>query len=95
MTKTEIVRAVCEEVPELTREAGGAIVDAVLETIRKGIVKDKNVYLRGFGRFHAVRRKKRKARNPHTGEEVAVPAKWVPVFKPSRQMKEEVKEKVR
>jgi nucleoid DNA-binding protein len=47
----------------------------------------KNIEIRGFGTFKIKPRKARKARNPRTGEEVPVPDRKIPVFKPSNEFK--------
>jgi integration host factor subunit beta len=48
------------------------------------------VELRGFGSFKVKSRNPRKARNPRTGESVDVPAKLVPYFKASNELKSKV-----
>jgi integration host factor subunit beta len=48
------------------------------------------IELRNFGVFEVRRRKPRKARNPHTGERLAVPERLVVTFKPGRAMEERV-----
>ena len=57
--------------------------DAVIKALAEG---DK-VELRGFGSFKVKSRKSRKARNPRTGSSVEVPAKLVPYFKASNELK--------
>ena len=47
-----------------------------------------NIEIRGFGTFKIKLRKARKARNPRTGDEVPVPDRKVPVFKPSNEFKD-------
>ena len=44
--------------------------------------------LRGFGSFRTRQRKPRVGRNPKTGERVEVPAKKIPFFKPSKELKD-------
>ena len=44
------------------------------------------VELRGFGAFGVKTREARIARNPRTGQPVAVPAKKIPHFKMGKQM---------
>jgi integration host factor subunit beta len=44
--------------------------------------------VRGFGSFRSRQRKPRTGRNPKTGESVAVPAKRVPYFKPSKELRD-------
>ena len=79
MTKADLVE-ICAEKTGLTRTDVAVTVDASLEA-------GKNIEIRGFGTFKVKLRKARKARNPRTGEEVPVPDRKVPVFKPSNEFK--------
>ena len=45
----------------------------------------------GFGTFKVVKRKARKGRNPHTGEEIQIKATNVPKFTPGKALKDAVK----
>jgi len=48
------------------------------------------IEIRGFGSFRTRQRKPRVGRNPKTGERVEVPAKKIPFFKPSKELKDMV-----
>lgn len=86
MTKADLVEQVAEKTG-LTRTDVAAVVDHFLEAIRLSLEKRQNIEIRGFGTFKVKARKARKARNPRTGEEVPVPDRNVPVFKPSNEFK--------
>jgi integration host factor subunit beta len=60
------------------------IFDSVVRSLRAG---DK-IEIRGFGSFRTRQRKPRIGRNPKTGERVEVPAKKIPFFKPSKELKD-------
>jgi nucleoid DNA-binding protein len=66
------------------------VVDGCLDIIGETLEKGQKVELRGFGTFRVDERKARKARNPRTGEIVMVPAKKVPAFKASSDLKKRV-----
>ncbi len=51
---------------------------------------DDKVEIRGFGSFRTRQRNSRIGRNPKTGERVDVPAKRVPFFKPSKELRDSV-----
>lgn len=61
-------------------------LDAVQETMARG----DNIEIRGFGTFKLRHRKARTARNPRTGEPVAVPPRVASVFKPSSHFRSRV-----
>jgi len=87
MTKAELVEKIAEKTG-LTRTDVAVIVDGFLDAIKLAMKEGNNIEIRGFGTFKIKPRKARKARNPRTGEEVPVPDRKVPVFKPSNEFKE-------
>jgi nucleoid DNA-binding protein len=86
MTKADLVEKVAEKTG-LTRTDVAVAVDGFLDTIKTAMEEGNNIEIRGFGTFKVKQRKARKARNPRTGEEVPVPDRRVPVFKPSNEFK--------
>ena len=68
-------------------------VDSFIKGIQFYINTGNGIRLSGLGSFTRVRRKARKGRNPRTGEQINIPAKWAPKFKPSQKLKELVHKK--
>ena len=67
------------------------VIDEFFEEVKNGLVKDRVIELRGFGTFEVRTRKGReRARNPKTGEIVAVDTHGVAVFRPGKELKESV-----
>ncbi len=93
MTKADLVEQVHEAIgPGVTKKDCAAMVDAFLNAIKRAIADGEHIEIRGFGTFKVRERRTRMAPNPRTGAPVRVPARAVPVFKPSRLFKEEVAE---
>lgn len=93
MTKADLVEQVYEAIgPGVTKKDCAAVVEAFLNAVKQALATGEHIEIRGFGTFKVRDRKPRLARNPRTGESVKVPARQVPVFKPSRLFKEEVDE---
>ena len=93
MTKADIVSKIAARNNiDLNKKDVALIVDGFLDEVREALYSHKHVEIRRFGTFKVVDRKKRIARNPHTGEAVEVPRRKVPVFKPSRLVKNKVAE---
>lgn len=90
MTKKEIVKKISEEIG-LTQLKTKDIVQRTLDEIIRTLVQEGRIELRNFGVFEVKRRAPRKARNPRTGDKVAVPAKNVVTFKPGKEMEELVR----
>ena len=86
MTKADLVE-ICAQKTGLTRTDVAVTVDAFLDAVKDSLEAGKNIEIRGFGTFKVKLRKARKARNPRTGDEVPVPDRKVPVFKPSNEFK--------
>ncbi|TVP76984.1 MAG: integration host factor subunit beta [Gemmatimonadales bacterium] len=95
MTKADLVEQVADAIgPGVTKKDCALIVDGFLNAVKKAVYEGENIEIRGFGTFGTRLRKSRTARNPRTGEAVQVPARHVPVFKPSRQLREKVEERL-
>ncbi len=86
MTKADLVEGVSAKTG-LTRTDVAVVVDGFLDAVKKSLEDGNNIEIRGFGTFKVKQRKARKARNPRTGEEVPVPDRKVPVFRPSNEFK--------
>jgi nucleoid DNA-binding protein len=93
MTKADLVEQVYEAIgPGVTKKDCGSVVDAFLNAIKQALSEGEHIEIRGFGTFKVRDRMPRLARTPRTGDSVRVPARSVPVFKPSRLFKAEVDE---
>jgi integration host factor subunit beta len=91
MTKADLVEEVAEAIgPGVTKRDCALIVDGFLGAVKKALAAGENIEIRGFGTFKVRGRKSRKARNPRTGQSVQVPERRVPVFKPSKQLRDRV-----
>lgn len=91
MTKADIVENIAEKTG-LTKTDTSLVVEGIIETLKEAMVSGDSVEIRGFGTFKIKKRAARRARNPRTGEPVDIPAKYVPAFKPSRELKDAVEE---
>ena len=88
MNKAELVAEVQKTLGEDTSKAGAErAVEAVLESIKKGIKKDKGVQLIGFGTFDVVKRAARTGVNPQTGEKIKIKASKAVKFKAGSGLK--------
>jgi integration host factor subunit beta len=87
MTKAELVEEV-SKASELTKKHSEVIVNTVFHSIIDALRLGEKIELRGFGSFRIRQRGSRKGRNPKTGEQVDVPAKKIPYFKPGKELKE-------
>ena len=89
MTKADLVDKVTS-LGDLTRKDGEIIVDTLFESVIGALKAGDKIEIRGFGSFRTRQRKSRVGRNPKTGDRVDVPAKRVPFFKPSKELRDTV-----
>ena len=89
MTKKDLAKAIAEAMglPQIQVKE---ILQRVFLGITETLLHEGRLELRNFGVFEVKKRRPRQARNPRTGQAVAVPAKLVVTFKPGRQMEERV-----
>jgi len=89
MTKADIVEHIAG-LTGLTKTDTSLVVEGVIETLKEALITGDTVEIRGFGTFKVKKRAARRARNPRTGDPVDIPEKYVPTFKPSRDLKNAV-----
>ena len=89
MTKADLIDEVSRQV-ELTRKDSEVIVETIFDSIVHSLRAGDKIEIRGFGSFRTRQRKPRVGRNPKTGDRVEVPAKKIPFFKPSKELKDMV-----
>ena len=90
MNKAELVAAVAEKTA-LSKKDSEKAVNAAFEAITAALVGGDKVQLVGFGAFEVKERNARVGRNPHTGQEIQIPAGRVVRFSASANFKEAVK----
>jgi integration host factor subunit beta len=86
--KSELVLRIADRNPTLYRSDVLKIVDAILEEIVAGLANGDRIELRGFGVFSARQRSSRPGRNPRTGQQVVVPERAIPFFRPGKELRE-------
>jgi len=91
MNKAKLVEELANQT-ELTKKTSREGIDAITCIIADALVRGEKVTLLGFDTFHVTGRKKRRRdRNPQTGQTIQIPAKKVPKFMPGRGLKGKVK----
>ena len=86
MTRADLIEEV-SRVIEMSRKDSEVVLEAILDGIARSLIAGDKVEIRGFGSFRIRERQGRIGRNPLTGVRVDVPAKRVPYFKPSKNLK--------
>ena len=87
MTKADLIEEVAR-ITDVTRRDSEVIVETIFDSIVHSLRAGDKIEIRGFGSFRTRQRKPRVGRNPKTGDRVEVPAKKIPFFKPSKELKD-------
>jgi len=90
MNKKELVESMAGAA-EISKAAAEKALNGMLMSVTGALSKGDKVTLVGFGTFSVVKRAKRKAKNPRTGEIIKIPAKKVAKFKPGSKLADAVK----
>lgn len=73
MNKVELTKSVATRIGATQKDAA-VYVDAVIESIKDGMIEDGKVQVVGFGTFEVKERAEREGRNPQTGETMKIAA---------------------
>ena len=90
MTKSELITALLHQSHLGHRDVERA-VSTLLDHMSQTLAHGERVEIRGFGSFSLNYHPPCTGRNPATGDEVVVPAKYVPHFRPGKELRERVK----
>ena len=89
LTKAEIIDNIKEKHPEIGREDIHQVLDGLFVELKMGLAADKIIELRGLGTFEVrTRAGKDHARNPKTGEIVAVDSHGVVFFRAGKELQQ-------
>ena len=88
MNKADLVKEVQKLLgPEASKAATERATDAVLAAIKRGLKRDKEVSIVGFGTFATAVRPARRGFNPHTKQPMKIPAVRTVRFKPGSELR--------
>ncbi len=94
MTKAEIVAEIANKTG-IEKVAVQAVVESFMGAVKNSLVKNENVYLRGFGSFIIKERAEKTGRNISKNTSIIIPAHFIPAFKPAKEFVNEVKASVK
>ncbi|PIE23963.1 MAG: integration host factor subunit beta [Neptuniibacter caesariensis] len=94
MTKSELIDILVDRHDQLSVKDIELSVKTMLDQMTESMSRGNRIEIRGFGSFSLHYRAPRTGRNPKTGEPVSLDAKYVPHFKPGKELREQVNESV-
>ncbi len=90
MTKSEIIDILSRKQSHLSSRDVELSVKILLEQMSDTLADGKRIEIRGFGSFSLHYRAARRGRNPKTGAKVDLSPKYVPHFKPGKELRDRV-----
>jgi integration host factor subunit beta len=90
MTKSELIELIASRQTQLSAKDVELAVKTILEHMSETLETGERIEIRGFGSFSLHYREPRKGRNPKTGDAVQLTGKYVPHFKPGKELRERV-----
>lgn len=94
MTKSELIDLLAQRQKHLTYKDVEFAVKTMIEQMAQNLATGERIEIRGFGSFSLHFRPPRLGRNPKTGESVPLVGKYVPHFKPGKELRERVNQSI-
>ena len=93
INKKDLIEIIAKEQDQLPYRDIELSVKTIIESMVNSLKKGERIEIRGFGSFSLRYRKPRVGRNPKSGQSVNIEERYVPHFKPGKNLKERVKQK--
>jgi len=90
MTKSELIERLAARQTQLSLKDIELVVKNLLEHMAQSLAQGERIEIRGFGSFSLHYRAPRVGRNPKTGQSVRLEGKYVPHFKPGKELRDRV-----
>ena len=90
MTKSELIELIASKQAQLSAKDVELAIKTILEHMSQTLSTGERIEIRGFGSFSLHYREPRRGRNPKTGDAVQLTGKYVPHFKPGKELRERV-----
>lgn len=91
MTKQDLITAAAQAAG-VTKKSAGDVMEAILSTITKSLMKGENVTITGFGTFRVSNRAARTGVNPRNpSQKIQIPAMKLPAFKAGKALKDSIR----
>ncbi|MCG8391448.1 MAG: integration host factor subunit beta [Pseudomonadales bacterium] len=90
LTKSELIDRIADRQTQLSPKDVELAVKTLIEQMADSLSGGGRIEIRGFGSFSLHFRAPRVGRNPKTGASVELHGKYVPHFKPGKELRERV-----
>ena len=93
INKKDLIEIIAKEQDQLPYRDIELSVKTIIKSMVNSLKKGERIEIRGFGSFSLRYRKPKVGRNPKSGQSVNIEERYVPHFKPGKNLKERVKQK--
>jgi integration host factor subunit beta len=90
ITKSDLVKALSKNQRYLAPKDVEVVVKSLINILSNSLSSGERIEIRGFGSFDLRYHPSRIGRNPRTGESVNIAGKYVPHFKPGKELRKRV-----
>ena len=87
MNKSELIKNLAEQ-SNVSLDEATLVVNTFVDCMKEALLAGDRVEIRGFGSFSLHYRAPRTGRNPKTGDKVELEGKYVPHFKPGKELRD-------
>jgi integration host factor subunit beta len=91
LTRSELITRIASSFSQLGDKDAEVVVKMLLDVMAQSLTLGQRIEIRGFGTFSLNYRPPRVGRNPKSGQEVTVPAKYAPHFRPGKELRERIR----
>lgn len=89
LTKAQMIDSIYKQV-DLPKTRSTQVVESLLAIIKKTLEDGEDVLITGFGKFSVKDKRRRKGRNPHTGEDLMLAERRVVTFRCSGRLRDRI-----
>jgi integration host factor subunit beta len=92
LTKSDLIQILCERYEQIPARNVELAVKGMVDHMSEVLSAGQRIEIRGFGSFSIRYRAPRLGRNPKTGTKVELGSRFVPHFKPGKDLRDKVNE---
>ena len=90
LTKSDLIDKLSQKQRNLSPEDVETAIKELIKMMSNSLATGERIEIRGFGSFSLHYRPQRSGRNPKSGESVNIPEKYIPRFRPGKEMRDRV-----
>jgi integration host factor subunit beta len=90
INKSDLVKIMSKNQKYLAAKDVEVVIRSLINILSNSLSSGERIEIRGFGSFNLHYHPARSGRNPRTGESVNISGKYIPRFKPSKELRKRV-----